>query len=179
MAVLEQQPKLTVGRVAAAVTMAALVVFWIYIFVIAKPDPGDHLADQTFPRAAEPLCKATLDRMDDEGLLGARAGSAEQRIELLERADVDLNALLVQLKSIAPREGEAAQPVQRWLGDWDIWMQDRRAWADALRTDAKAPFLETGRTSGGGRKGEPNSKAVDHFAKEVNAMPSCATPEGV
>jgi hypothetical protein len=180
MAVLEKQRGVTARRAALIVVVLAFVAFWIYVFAIADPDPGDRLADQTFPEAAEPICKATLVRLTDAGLTRKKAETPAERADLLEQADVELDRMLGELRAITPTEGEAADAVRKWLEDWEVWMDDRQAWADTLRSTGKdAPFLETGRVGGGGRDGEPMSKQVDHFAAKVNNMPSCATPEAV
>jgi hypothetical protein len=177
MAVLEQQPRITLRRTAAVLTVLALVLYWIYIFVIATPDPGDRLADQTFPHAAEPICTATLAQLGRAGLVGKKANTPVERADLTDQADAELTTMIARLRAIAPTSGDAAAPVQKWLGDWDIWLKDRQDWSDKLRSTGRdQPFLETGRASAGG---EPNSKELDSFADTANDMPDCATPEEV
>lgn len=161
----------TVSLVAAAVFVVATFGFWIYAFFLY--DPGlkvDELADRTFPTAAVEVCDRYEARVDQLPLASASPTAAD-RADVIDEANTYLGAMVEELATIAPT-GEGRDLVEAWLADWRTHVADRQAYADSLRTDEDARFLET-------IKGNRQlSRAIDGFA-EVNRMEACSTPGDV
>ncbi len=147
---------------------------WIYVLFIAKPEPTDWLTDRSFPNAAEPICKATLDNLNNAGLLNQKASSPQDRASLADRADAQLTDMIGQLRTKVPATGEAHDATTAWLNDWDQWLSDRAAWTDKLKAGQDVQFFERQRAA----TGQPNSAALTAFAI-TNDMGSCQTPAGV
>lgn len=161
------------ARIAIGTLIGVLAIMWGYVLFIAKPATPDRLADRSFPTAAEPICNATLQALNDASLVNQRAESPQARGDLADRADVQLANMVAQLRAVVPASGEAHDAVSKWLDDWDQWLQDRAAWTAKLRAGEDAQFFEKQRESG-----EPNSEALNAFAV-TNDMDSCQTPVGV
>jgi hypothetical protein len=58
-----------------------------------------------------------------------------------------------------------------WLPDWRTYLDDRKAFADALRADPDARLLVSQKES----EGRQVRGWIDEFAK-ANRKPSCVTP---
>ena len=59
-----------------------------------------------------------------------------------------------------------------WLGDWQIYLDNRQDYVDRLREDGDARIFVAE------KDGRQITVAVDRFA-EINDMPSCRTPKDV
>ena len=59
--------------------------------------------------------------------------------------------------------------MSRWLADWDVYLDDRRAFAQALRRDPEARLLVSAKSA------RQITEFIDQFAKD-NAIPACSTP---
>ncbi|CAN5581862.1 hypothetical protein BH20ACT2_BH20ACT2_26100 [soil metagenome] len=158
----------SVGRVLAIGVLVALVIFWVWIFSGGpRRDAPDKLADGPFAAQAERTCAAA--RADIAQLPSApSADDADDRADVLDAGTDHLDAMVTTLGDRVP-EGDDAEVVREWLGDWRAYNDDRRAWADALRDDPDARFLVTEKA------GQQITDAIDAFA-ETNDMDSCATP---
>lgn len=162
---------------ARAAVMTGVLVFaamWIYLLFIAKPENIDKLHDASFARAAEPVCKASLDELARLDVVNRKASSPADRATLAETADTEIAKMVARLRGIPVTNADDAHAITGWLADWDQWLADRAAWTARLRAGEDAQFLEKQRAD----TGEPNSKALNDFAL-VNSMRSCATPGGV
>lgn len=163
----------TVGIVAAAIFTVATFGLWFYgIFIY---DPGlltDELADDTFPRAAEEVCGATMAQLDAL----PRAEATEDPVEragVVDRANGLLTEMVGDLRPLAPTGPElVSEAVNEWIDDWETHLDDRRRYASDLRVDPLARFTEQ-------VKGDKQvSRAIDGYA-QVNRMNSCETPGDV
>jgi hypothetical protein len=147
---------------------------WIYaLFVANQATTTDKLSSPAFPTAAQPVCASTVADLLRIGLVNRKAASPEERAVLVDKTSVELAAMVQQLRSLAPTSGDDATAVSKWLDDWDQWLRDRATWSAKMHQNQDAPFNEKMRNTG-----EPNSKALNDFAK-INTMPACATPAGV
>src|SRR6478752_5049200 len=162
-----------VGSIVVGLVIGFLVVMWLYVLFIAKPDPGDRLVDRSFPTAAEPICASTVTTLRNAGLVDQQASSPQDRAQLADRADAQLADMVAQLRTKVPATGEAHNAVPKWLDDWDQWLRDRAAWTAELRSGKDVQFFEKQDANG-----DPSSKALNAFAV-TNDMGSCQTPAGV
>lgn len=161
-------------RVLIVAGVLAVTLMWIYFIFFAQPANTDKLNQDAFPKAAEPICKATLDKLAQIGVVNQKADTPQQRAELVDRADDELRTMVDQLKTIDVPNPDDEHAISAWLGDWDQWLRDRTAWSAQLHGGQNVQFFETQRES----TKQPNSKALNDFAEE-NLMRSCATPGGV
>lgn len=171
----EPSTRSRIALVATLIGVAVLLGSWVYVLFFY--DPGlliDELADRSFPNAAEEVCAASveeLDRLQPAHL----ARNAEERADVVAQSNVILAEMIGQLRPLAPTEPEqVASGVNEWLDDWETYINDRKLYAEELRIDDDARFLET--VKGADTKGI--SRAINSFA-QVNRMESCMAPGDV
>lgn len=153
--------------VLGVVVFLAMIAFWAWIFSGApKATNRDRLEDRAWAEDAEETCAATRGRID-ERTHEAGPRTPDERAADVHAATDDLEAMLDDLRSPLPDGDGDVDVVEPWLADWEQLLEDRRTYAEALRTDEDARFLTTEKF------GDPLDRVVQTFA-EVNDMPSCA-----
>jgi hypothetical protein len=164
------------GRLAVVAVVVALVSMWGYVLFLAfgpgRQPPVDRLDDPAFARAAEERCAAAVDQVDELPVASA-SHSAEERAEVLDRADAVYRSMLDDLDDmvdLAP-EGDQRRRAEEWLADWRVYLGDREAYADALRADPDARLLVSSKPG----EGRQITGWIDEFAK-ANRAPSCVSP---
>jgi hypothetical protein len=162
-------PRTRFGLIFAVVVVVAIVVMWIYLFLIADPNVPDQLDDEAFPTDGQAICAAAEARLDD--LPDAReARTPQERAPVVADANDILSEMVADLRDIAPTEGTDGRITDLWLDDWETYIGDRARYADALAEGEEAELLVTARETGG-----QITETIDHFA-EINNMEDCATP---
>jgi len=158
-------------RVVLVLVILAMAGIWVYILYLAfgpgRQPPVDRLEDLAFAPAAQARCSQALDEVD---LLpdATEARDADERAEVIEEANARFDAMLTDLVALAP-DGEEGDMVAAWVTDWRTYLDDRQAYADALREDPDAQFLVSARDN------EQITEYIDGFAAD-NQMPACGTP---
>ncbi len=166
----------TPTRVLLTVVVVAMVSMWGYVLFLAfgpgRQPPIDRLDDPAFAEAGEARCAGALDEVDDLPV-ASESDTATERAGVLADADAVFAEMLDDLDGmvdLAPA-GDQRRRATEWLGDWRIYLGDREAYAEALRTDPGARLLVSEKP-GAGRQ---ITGWIDEFAK-ANRMPSCITP---
>lgn len=163
--------KSKLGRVLVTIAIVGMVSMWVYVLYLAfgpgRADSPDRLDDPGFAVAAQARCDRALDRVSHLQP-ASQSPDARTRAGTLDSANADLADMLSDLRVIVPA-GEDGVLVTRWLDDWDIYLQDREDYADALRKDPDARLLVSP------KKGHQITEFLDQFAKD-NTMPACSTP---
>lgn len=159
------------ARVSAIVVVALLLAMWGYVLYLAfgpgRQPPPDRLEDTTFATAAQEVCREAL---DDVATLPRAVDTPDpvERAEVVEQANERFARMLADLAGLTPA-GSDGEVVAAWLADWGVYLEDRAAYAEALRTDRDARLLVTP------KQNEQVTEHIDAFAAD-NRMPSCGTP---
>ena len=163
-------------RVVLTLIVMALVAMWGYVVYLAfgpgREPPIDRLDDPAFAEAAEDRCAAALDEVAALPL-ASEAPDAGARADVLDRADAVFARMLDDLDRLvafAPA-GDQRRRATEWLADWRTYLDDREAYADALRADPAARLLVSEKDG----EGRQVTGWIDEFAK-ANRMPSCVAP---
>ena len=161
----------TTGRVVTTTLVVAMLSLWGYVLYLAigpgRQPPPDRLDDPAFAVAAEARCDEALDVV--AALPRAvDASSAAQRAGVVSEANRAFDAMLEDLEAMVPG-GEDGTLVRAWLADWRIYLDDREAYATALRADADARLMVSAKDN------DQITEHLDAFAAD-NRMPACATP---
>ncbi len=171
---LDERPprrRITIWGVLATIVCLSFVLMWAFVF--ANQDtykPAGQLADRTFPKAAEPICKVARDAIDE--LPSSRdAKTPVERADTIVEATDHLTEMQAQLEAVVPATADRKW-IKMWVDDWSIFIQDRYDYAELLRTKGDAEFLVSE------KYGTQLSKSMDNFA-QVNFMPSCKVPGDV
>lgn len=162
----------TVPRVLGVIAVLVMAVFWIY--VLSNGDSIDHpdeFDDPVYTVAAEQIC---ADRQAAIAELPPATAAEDplDRSVLLEQGTEELAAMVDELRSLAPpTDPKGADGVVQWLDDYELYLGDRRAYAEVLAGGEDPPFVISGNA-----QGVRVTDMLTTFA-EVNAMESCA-PSG-
>jgi hypothetical protein len=158
------------GRIAIIVTVAAITAMWLYVWLpFPKPRPADVLDDDRWAARAEPVCAATIERLQRLPLV-TQDSPPDELAAVVAEANVELRAMVAELEAIERPGGRDGQLLERFLEDWERHIADREAWVDRLRSGDVGPFTESVVRGGDGVSGY-----LDEFA-EVNDMTSCGAP---
>lgn len=161
-----------VGRVAIVVLVLGIIAMWGYAFFGEPYVPG-RLGDTSFPTAAQPVCDATMVKI--QALPRANeTPNASDRAAVVDRGTTYLDEMIGDLRTRIPAAQPEGEAVRQWLDDWAIYVNDRREYTAALRVDPLTRFAVTQSP----RDNTQITKAVDRFAT-INKMPACATPDDV
>jgi hypothetical protein len=159
------------GRLLAITTVVLLVGMWGYVLYLAfgpgRQPPPDRLADPAFATQAQAICRAAHAEVDQL----PRAIDTEDpgdRADVVEEANDRFSTMVEQMEQIRPA-GEDGEIVTAWIADWRTYLDDRAAYAEALRTDPEAQLLVTAKDR------EQVTEFIDAFAAD-NRMIACATP---
>ena len=161
----------TATRVLVVVAIVSMVAMWGYVLYLAfgpgRQSPPDQLSDPTFARQAQARCEAA--HVDVATLPKAvEAESAAERAEIIAQANARFSEMIDEIEPLRP-DGEDGEIVTAWIADWRTYLDDREAFADALRTDPDARLFVTARDR------EQVTEYIDAFAAD-NHMAACATP---
>ncbi len=167
-------------RAGVLVVVASFVGIWGYVMYLSvfegRAEPRDRLDDTDWTEAAEATCAEFTDDFADLQL-ASEVDSPEERADLLD-AGTAISARLVDRVGglVEPGPADEAAAVERWLADYRVYLDDRRAYADAQRDPAHPRYDEPFTVTD--RGGFQIDVLVDDFAK-VNDMTSCETPDDV
>ena len=150
-----------------------IIVFWIWVFAnrnsIAHPDEFD---DPVFSDAAEAVCAPRQAAIAELQHPSAASGPEERSISVAQ-GTAELEQMLEELAALPlPTDPQGANGVGRWLEDYELFLDDRRAWAELLAEGRDEIFLVSGTDTPTG-EGVRVTNLLRTFA-EVNNMASCA-----
>ena len=143
----------------------------------APGDNPDRLEDRDFAEQADARCAAAVEFIDT--IPSARqAESRDERADQVETGTVEVEAMVVDLRSLA---GDVESPDERailtkWFADWDQYVVDRWAHVEKLRTadedasDRELAFVVSAIIGSG-----IYTERLDGFAR-VNDMDNCLIP---
>lgn len=161
-----EDPPHPIWRWLGVVAMLGFVLFWVYIFANRSTVPhGDEFNDPDFAARAESICvdyQLAIAEMPN----AVSVDTLAERADLVDRATAELEIMVAELDKLDPPSGESNYEL--WLGDYQVYIADRDAWAANLRAGVDEPFVVSEGASGG-----RVTSLLRNFA-EVNAMPSCA-----
>ncbi|MCB1038121.1 MAG: hypothetical protein R2701_05735 [Acidimicrobiales bacterium] len=163
----------SVGRVAAVVTLLAMIAFWAWVFSGApKRSNPDYLHDREYASALEDRCQQLRDDLDTLPA-APELPDRDERADVLVQANAMVGDFIDDVAAAAPTEGSAGTAMEGWLADWRTYLADREAYVEQLRTTTDDRFYVT--KSPLGRQVD---ETIEVFA-EINGIPTCATPGDV
>lgn len=168
---------LSPGRLGLVLLVAAMLAFWVWIFVAAPRDNPDRFDDPAFALAAEPLCAAAQARIDALPAGHTAAGPAERAVTVREGTVLTVQ-MVDSLRGLAAEipAGEQTDTLAEWFSDWDVYIADRWAHVERLEsadseTEARDLAFVVSEVVGGGHY----TRRIDGLAN-VNDMRSCHVP---
>ncbi len=157
-------------RAFLAALVVAMGVLWVYAFFLAPSGNPDRLEDRAWAAAAEVRCARALDEV---ALLPTAASAPDPatRADDLDDATAVVRAMVDDLAALGGGAGDDRDLVAHWLADWEVYVADRLAHAERLRSEGDVKPLLTALPSGAGSVLE----RMNGFAR-VNDMESCLDP---
>jgi len=157
-----------------AVLVTAMLAMWIYAFFLAPREARNRVGDREWAARAEQRCMVEVLRRaslaDYRSIEDAGDGALLRRADIVDEATDGLAGMVSDIAAYRVGDAKGAAIVPLWLADWRRHIEDRRAYAVALRAGRNEAFGET-RTD----EGLPLSEKIATFAQE-NEMPSCRPP---
>lgn len=152
---------------------AAIAVMWVYAFGFSSKESINKIGDPVWQESAEKFCaQGEFERMklaDLRLVKESGSGALGERANLVDKATLTLELALDQIERlpITDEKGKAIIPL--WIADYRTYIEDRREYADILRSGKNIPFAETQ------IEGLPLSEKISTFAAD-NYMSSCKAP---
>ncbi len=165
-----RSPWTLIGRATVVVLALSLTAMWVYAFFGDHGVPG-RLENPTFPALAEPVCEATMGRIDQLPRAD-QTPTADERADVVDQGSDDLDAMLTELQRLVPPGQAETEPVNQWLADWRTYVHDRRDYTTELRVDPMTRFAVTQSD----RDNRQVTGALDRFAA-INGMAACSIPD--
>jgi hypothetical protein len=160
-------------RTIAAIIILASFAVWGYTYYLHlnRPEPPDFLADATLAPAADEICSRTVAAVAQ--VPGAsEAATAQERAQQVTASTDLFDAMVAELAAFSPTDDRDQVIWEGFVGDWEILVDDRQRFAEALQTDPEAQFLLTAIA------GERLDRRISRVA-EANKMYSCVAPDDV
>lgn len=155
------------------VLVGLLVAMWVYGLFFASKEAVNKIYDREWPQRAQAICERAeqerllltdLRRLDEVGP-GALAG----RADLVDRATDIIERMLDDVVAVQPTDAKGQELIPMWEAEYRLYLNDRRVYADLLRSGVNRPFAETE------VENLPVSERLETFAGD-NEMPECAPP---
>jgi hypothetical protein len=162
-----------IARSVISTCIVGLLAMWIYAFGFASKESVNKIGDQTWTARAEEICKkAEAERLalvDLRQISDAGANALLERAALIDKATDTLDNAINEISAIEPVDEKGKAIVPLWIADYKTLIQDRRDYANQLRTGVNASFAESM------FEGLPISEKISTFAAD-NRMTSCKVP---
>lgn len=168
-----RSPWRMIVRTGVGAIVVLIIAMWVYGLGFASKEAVNRIEDRDWAVRAEAICEraqdqriglADLRRLDEVG-----PGALVQRAALVDQATDIVERMLDDVVSVRPLDAKGQELIPMWEGEYRLYLQDRRDYAELLRGGTNPPFAETE------REGIPISERLETFAGD-NEMPSCAPP---
>ena len=151
-----------------------IVAMWVYAFGFAPRESFNKIGDDAWKARAQARCLRAreerfafqdLTRMDpnDHAAMLKKADIVDKATDSLERAINDIAADV-------PNDPKGRDLVPQWIADYRILIDNRREFADELRSMTRRPYFAESE-----KDGVPISEPIGKFARE-NSMRACQPP---
>lgn len=164
----------TFTRALATIFVICAIAFWLFAFSPWARDifqAPDQIADETYVASLDSRCAAARSLLAELPLAQNAASPVDRASALAEANDI-LTEMAVDLSNIEGGTTNDQRLVSLWIGDWEIYLDDRVNHVGRLVTEGDVRFLTS----------EVNgvfiNERMDGFAR-VNDLDNCETPGDV
>ncbi len=153
--------------------VALITAMWVYGLFFASRQAVNKFDDQAWVQKAQARCLIAEQQrialadyriVDDLG-----SDATVKRAEIIDSATDTIESFVVEFRANLPRDAKGKAIVGLWLDDYEIYIADRRSFADDLRSGVNLQFSETP------VDGLPLSEKIATFAAE-NEITNCKPP---
>lgn len=172
------EPSTSAGTIAVRVLLGiislGIAAFWIWaLFFPQTKQSIAKIDDESWAVRADQICRAAnverdeladLRRIDEVG-----EGALAQRAELIDKATDIIDEMLSEIVAQQPSNATDVSLIRSWETYYRQWIDDRRTYAEVLRTGENPPFAESM------VDGSPISEYINDFTV-ANRMKPCSAP---
>lgn len=163
------------ARTAIAVFVVGTTAFWFWALFLTDIEGANWVGDRDWAARTEARCQVAQSQraeLADFSLIDENGSDAlRKRAAIIDRSNVIMTDMVDQIAADPPSDDKGKAISQMWITDYRTYLQDRRDYADGLRTTSEnLPFTETPT-----EENIPTSERLSTFATD-NQMPSCAAP---
>jgi len=161
------------GRLSIVIACLLIGAMWVYAFVFASRESINKIYDDEWSARAQTRCEqAAQERSALTNLTRIDENDPQTlviRADLVDQATNSLEEMVNDLEKDKPSTEKDLALVPKWIGDYRTYIQDRRDYANELRTGELTTFSETLVDD------VPVSERIGKFARE-NEMRACQPP---
>ena len=162
-----------ISRTLLIVVITLIVAMWTYGLFFASKQAINKFADRQWAQAAQSRCliseKQRLELADYRLVDDLGVAALSQRSALVDKATDTIESFVNEFRASLPSDPKGIEIVGLWLDDYEIYIADRRSFANDLRNGINLRFAETP------LKGLPISEKISTFAAD-NEMSNCKPP---
>jgi hypothetical protein len=163
-----------ITRVGLSAICALIAAMWVYAFIFAPRESINKIGDTDWKARSQAAClEAENMRFAMQDLSEMKPNDVvalKKKADLVDRATNSLEAAINKIAVDIPADAKGKAIVPAWIADYRIYIKDRRAFAEALRTATQRPFFAETEV-----EGVPISERLGKFARE-NDMKACQPP---
>lgn len=161
------------GRLSIVLACIFIGAMWVYAFFFASRESINKIYDDEWTARSQARCEqsaqertdlADLTRIDEDD-----PQSLVMRADLVDRATDSIEQMVNDIEMDKPSTEKGVALVPKWIADYRTYIEDRRDYANELRTGELTTFSETLVDD------VPVSERIGKFARE-NEMRACQPP---
>jgi hypothetical protein len=160
-------------RAIVATTISLIVVMWVYALFFASKQSINKFEDRDWAKKAQARCLVAREErnlLSDYRVVDTLGLNAlNERANIIDAATDTIERFVTEFRAALPNDPKGAELVDLWLDDYEIYIADRRLFANNLRNGVNLPFAETA------IEGLPLSEKIATFAAD-NEMSFCKPP---
>lgn len=148
---------------------------WVYAFLFAPRESINRIGDEEWMSRSQARClQAENERFalaDNSPMDPNDREALNRKADIVDKATDSLERAVAAIASDVPADEKGRAIVPKWISDYRVYIDDRRAFAEALRTADRRPYFSETEV-----EGVPISERIGKFARE-NDMKACQPPK--
>lgn len=161
-------------RIGLTIVCLPIVAMWVYAFGFASRESVNKIGDDAWQARSQAACleaeniRFSLEDLSEMSPTDKDAMS--QKATLVDKATDALENAINKIATDTPADEKGQAIVPDWIADYRVYIENRRAFAEALRTATRRPYFAETEVDG-----VPISERIGKFARENN-MKACQPP---
>lgn len=147
---------------------------WVYAFVFAPRESINRIGDEEWMARSQARCLVAENERfalaDNSAMDPNDVAALRKKADIVDKATDSLQRAIDDIEADVPTDAKGRAIVPMWIADYRVYLQDRRDFAEALRTEDRRPYFSETE-----REGVPVSERLGKFARE-NDMRACQPP---
>lgn len=161
-------------RVGLTIVCIPIAAMWVYAFGFASRESVNKIGDKTWQANAQAICldaqnyRFSLEDLSEMDPTDTQAMA--KKADIVDKATDSLAEAIDKISKLTPSDEKGKAIVPDWLADYKVYIENRRQFAERLRTEDRRPYFSETEV-----EGVPISERIGKFARENN-MKACQPP---